>query len=76
MDLSDPGYVGSPSDRAKVRELKVEAALNSGTVEQRLEKIAAVLARMDGVHNSGDMVRVAEEVERLVHYERLEADPR
>jgi hypothetical protein len=53
---------------------RVEAALNSGTVEQRLQKLALMVAHMAGDWTAQDLARIAEHAERVVHYER--EDPR
>lgn len=56
---------------------RIEAALNSGTVEQRLDKIALYLSVTAGTDRS-DVVAadLAERVEREVMVERPGHDPR
>jgi hypothetical protein len=55
-------------------ETHIAACLSSGTVGQQVEKVIAYLARRDGWEPLGAIV--AEQVERLVMYDRPTVDPR
>jgi hypothetical protein len=66
-----------PSLVDNIYATRIEAALNSGTVDQRLEKVARFLALTAGVDGSHVAASVtAESVEREVMYERPDLDPR